>query len=123
MKDVLVGVGQHEHARLQKAAIATPVSTLSNADRTAAVKWDQGAREARIEKNKKWLESVSEHGARYTESVFVMFSRTLVVGEQLLPLYVLDACTGKVFLDCYTLYVIIGFSWNGNIAPIAYGWI
>ena len=123
MRDVLVGVGRPEDARLRKAAIAKRVSSRNDADRAAAVNWDQGAREAWIEKNKKLLASVSERGARYVESVFSMFSRTLVAREQLLRLYVLDACTGKVFLDCYTLYVIVVFSSNGNIVSIAYAWI
>ena len=99
MRDVIVGVGRHEHARLRKAAIAKCVSNRNDADRAAAVKWDQGAREAWIEDKKKLLASVSERDARYVESVFLMFSRTLVASEQLLRLYVLDACMGKIFFD------------------------
>lgn len=66
---------------------------------------------------------MSNSSARYVESVCHMFSRTLLANDWLLNFYVLDACAGKVFLDCYTLYLVVGFSSNGNIVPVAYAWI
>ena len=74
-------------------------------------------------KNAKLLDTPSDSEAKYVESVFVMFSKTLVANSEFLQFYVLDACAGKVYLDCYTLYLTVGFSSNSNIVPIAYAWI
>ena len=92
----------------------------TDTDGSALIKWSHESKEAWLEKNLKLVDFVSDSGARYVESVFLMFSRTLLANNKLLNLYVFDACAGKVILDCYTLYLIVGFSSNGNIIPVAH---
>ena len=95
MRAVLIGAGRD--ARLRKKAVSIPVNRRTDTDRSALFKWSHGAKEARLEKNSKLLDFVSDSSARYVESVFLMFSRTLLANNKLLNFYVLDACAGKVF--------------------------
>ena len=118
MRAVIIGVGHDEQARLRKKALAIPSSRRNKTDTASIVRWGEGARELWTTKNANFLDTLSDSGAKYVESVFVMFSGTLVANSEFLQFYVLDACAGKVYVDCYTLSLIVGFSSNG-----AYAWI
>ena len=69
------------------------------------------------------LDSVSVRSKRYVYSSFVMFSSTIATKDRILSLFNVDACAWKVFFESYTLYLVLGFTSNFNIVPVAYFWI
>lgn len=51
------------------------------------------------------------------------FNHALAAGENLLRLYQLNACSGKVKLETYTAYCAIGLTSTMNTVPLVYAWV
>lgn len=65
---------------------------------------------------------VADRTKKYLSSMFLMLKSFKESKHTYLKLYQLDACSGKGFLNSYSMYVIVGLTANFNIVPVAYGW-
>ena len=123
MRSIILGVARDDHARARITAILKPVRSRTAKDQLAIRRWTDGEKTAWVEKFFDLLDSVSVGGKRYVDAIFLMFSSTIATKDRILPLFNVDACVGKVLLDSYTLYLVISFTSNFNIVPVAYCWI
>lgn len=126
MKAVLISCARDDHRRVRARVLRKlehlGQQELSDEEKQSMVEWSQGGKEAWLAANSDLVSSVADPRKNYLRGAYLALSPALEAGEELLSLYQLDACVGKVMLDCYTLFIIIGFTSNANIVPLVYSW-
>lgn len=122
MRKVVVGCAGAEHARGRKKLLAK-AGDKTTEEILACRLWSNGRKKEWLARNKELLESVAMPTKKYVDGVFLAFKHSLDVYEDLLGIFNLDACSCKVSLESYTLYIAIGMTSNFNIVPLCHVWL
>ena len=119
MSAVLESVAESEYRREAKQIRKKPATSRTPAEIQACRPWRPDGKQAWEQEQKTFLSTIKE-GSRYVELVWFAFSHSLIVQPTLLFLVNADAAHGKRFLDCFQLFVVVGFTSNMNIVPLLY---
>ena len=120
MLNVVLSVAKSEAQRLKKAAAQVPAARRSAQQRSDFEGWKP---EAWKEKHVRMLDQLVGGDHMYAESAYISFKHVQSSYIKSLAMVQADAAHGKLQLDCYQVFIVVGFTANMNIMPLLYYYI
>ena len=121
MRDVILSVAKAEYVRRAKEARRVAVGERTIEQQEALRPWNTHGRTEFVESRTELLQEVEKPGKEYVDCIIVSFSHTAEGREKnLLRLVNADAAHGKLLLDMYNIFCVVGFTSNMEIVPLLY---
>lgn len=124
MRQIILSVAKAEYVRAANEARKVPPGQRTVGQEEALRPWNTHGKPDFLSSREELLEEVEEPGKEYVECIVVSFSHTSEGREKkLLRLINADAAHGKLLLDMYNIFCVVGFTSNMEIVPLLYVFI